>query len=165
MAADAAGFDVARLARADGWEIWDDERLAGSGFLALAIPEPLTGGPLVIAVDATLSEPARRYAIAHELGHYELRHAPKVLEHDRLYFALDARQGFGSFYRWLDTEQEIEANAFAALLLLPSVSLHDCCGVEDLAARCGVPVSLATLRVSMVAPTFGVGRASRLRVC
>lgn len=60
----------------------------------------------------------RRFSLAHELGHFELAH-DQVID-------FCAPSDFTTF----DKMREIEANAFAAELLLPEVALRKCCDVS-----------------------------------
>jgi Zn-dependent peptidase ImmA (M78 family) len=68
------------------------------------------GARAVISVAETLSPSERRWAIAHELGHFEI-HA------NANYIGLCTGEDLGSDYR--NSGREEEANAFAAELLMP----------------------------------------------
>jgi len=68
--------------------------------------------PAIIRVNATISPPGRkRFAIAHELGHLELKHSPGGLIEC-------ADREFLLWYK-SQNEKEVEANVFAAELLMP----------------------------------------------
>jgi len=68
---------------------------------------------VVIGVNATHPERRRRYTIAHELGHLVLHKGrPLVVDHVRVNFR-DAASSTATDY------EEIQANAFAAELLMP----------------------------------------------
>lgn len=73
--------------------------------------------PAIIRVNATIREPGRkRFAIAHELGHLELNHNPGgVTECAEKHFLL-----------WYEgqNQKEVEANLFAAELLMPEEMLR-----------------------------------------
>lgn len=68
--------------------------------------------PSVIRVNANIRQPGRkRFAIAHELGHLELKHNPgTVTECTERHFL---------FWYKGQNEKEVEANVFAAELLMP----------------------------------------------
>jgi len=67
----------------------------------------------VIAVNSNHHLNRRRFTIAHELGHYLLHHRQGLFYDSRLTFFRDPRSSEG-----IDA-QEIEANKFAASLLMP----------------------------------------------
>lgn len=69
-------------------------------------------GRAIIAVNANDPVSRRRFTIAHELGHYVLEHQGDVFV-DRTILRRDARSSNAV------DRQEIEANAFAAALLMP----------------------------------------------
>lgn len=95
----------------------------------------------------------QRFTIAHELGHYLLHHEESTLFVDStLTFYRDATSANGRI------EQEIEANTFAAEILMPSkflrqhlgdraIDLHDDVAVSRLAARFGVSAQALTIRL------------------
>jgi Zn-dependent peptidase ImmA (M78 family) len=77
------------------------------------------GGSTVIAVQETDSLSRQRFTIAHEIGHFHLRHQFEPGEHvhvDRghLITPRNSRSSTGGDLK------EIEANQFAACLLMPS---------------------------------------------
>src|SRR2546425_1729848 len=68
--------------------------------------------PAIIRVNAKISPPARkRFAIAHELGHLRLNHNPGAPTEC-------TEKDFLLWYKG-ENEQEVEANTFAAELLMP----------------------------------------------
>lgn len=68
--------------------------------------------PAIIRVNKSISPPRRkRFAIAHELGHYELRHSPGAPTEC-------AERQFLLWYK-SQNQKEVEANLFAAELLMP----------------------------------------------
>lgn len=91
----------------------DDDSV--SGFLAR-----LPGRHAVIGVNATHSEKRRRFTIAHELGHFFLHgeQGQQEVHIDRTrQFAVKLRSAASSRG---DDAEEIEANQFAAELLMPT---------------------------------------------
>lgn len=101
----------------------------------------LEDGP-VIAVNEDQSPGRQRFTIAHELGHYLLRH------HDRFHVDLSAHSEAGEppGYNWL---HERQANEFAADLLMPAAM------VRREAINAKSPRSLARrFRVSPVAMSY-----------
>jgi transcriptional regulator with XRE-family HTH domain len=129
--------NVAQIARSCGIRIIAkplDDSLSG------AILE-LEDGP-VIAVNEDQSPGRQRFTIAHELGHYLLRH------HDRFHVDLSAHAEAGEppGYNWL---HERQANEFAADLLMPAAM------VRREAINAKSPRSLARrFRVSPVAMSY-----------
>ena len=129
--------NVAHIARSCGIRIVAqplDDSLSG------AILE-LEDGP-VIAVNEDQAPGRQRFTIAHELGHYLLRH------HDRFHVDLSAHAEAGEppGYNWL---HERQANEFAADLLMPAGM------VRREAIKAKSPRSLARrFRVSPVAMSY-----------
>jgi len=72
------------------------------------------GGKATIAINKTDSENRKRFSIAHECGHYVLKHKGELFVDN---FVLNKRDKRSSYA--ID-QKEIEANAFAAALLMPS---------------------------------------------
>ncbi|WP_263367524.1 ImmA/IrrE family metallo-endopeptidase [Edaphobacter bradus] len=70
-----------------------------------------------IAVNATQHTNRKRFTIAHELAHYLLDHKDKDEDHIDWKFTVIRRDGKSSE---ASDVQEIEANTFAACLLMPS---------------------------------------------
>src|ERR1700676_3692211 len=73
--------------------------------------------PAIIRVNATIPQLGRkRFAIAHELGHMELKHNPGA----------PTECGEKQFIQWYKTQNnsEVEANLFAAELLIPEAILR-----------------------------------------
>lgn len=79
-----------------------------------------------IEVDASASHKRRRFTIAHELGHIELGH---VAQSDVKYRDTDLDQG-NAYIGYAD-RTEIEANAFAAELLMPGDMFFHLCIREN----------------------------------
>ncbi len=113
----------------------------------------LRGGQAAIGVNEAHPPRRQRFTIAHELGHYLLhRDAASLFVDEGLTFYRDRSSGDGVY------QQEIEANAFAAELLMPQrllrdhlgsqrVDLHDDVAVTRLAAKFGVSVQALTVRL------------------
>lgn len=81
--------------------------------------------PAVIGVNSSHHRNRQRYTIAHELGHFTLNHRPRSqgttvhLDPDLAPIFRDEQSEQGTNTR------EIEANAFAAELLMPAELLHE----------------------------------------
>lgn len=106
-------------------------------------------GVATIGVNSSHADTRRRFTIAHELGHYLLH---KQLSHvfvDAVYFR-DQESSDGTMLH------EIEANAFAAELLMPESILRERFGYHPIADldEDAIKIEAATLRVSMQALTI-----------
>lgn len=121
------------------------------------LPDELSGfllheqGTVILGVNSLHSRRRQAFTIAHELGHYLLHPRANFVDHKILYFrnsrssqAVDA--------------QEMEANEFAAELLMPSrflakllkgetVDLEDDDRIEVLAKKLGVSTQALTFRL------------------
>jgi Zn-dependent peptidase ImmA (M78 family) len=75
-------------------------------------------GP-IIGVNSTEFPQRKRFTIAHELGHFVLGHGREGLFVDNFKLFRDAKTATGEEYK------EIEANAFAASLLMPSTLVRE----------------------------------------
>ncbi|MFS0490821.1 ImmA/IrrE family metallo-endopeptidase [Leadbetterella byssophila] len=83
-------------------------------------------GKRTIGVNIHEDEKRQRFTIAHELGHYFLDHlngAEIILDTKRLYRNLNSGMGVN--------KQEVEANAFAAALLMPKEEIIKALKVES----------------------------------
>ncbi len=134
------------------------ERL-GISVVAQPMEEAVSGvlvvrdGRAAIGVNQAHHPHRQRFTIAHELGHYLLHSGDTRLFVDAgLTFYRDDSSADGTY------AQEIEANAFAAELLMPEhllkqclgnqkVDLHDDLAVARLAARFGVSGQALTIRL------------------
>lgn len=89
---------------------------------------------IIIGVNALHAKTRQRFTIAHELGHLVL-HEGHLVHYDRAPFRINLRNAVSS--QAVDSD-EIEANRFAAELLMPEIFLK-----KDMAAqqRLGVDVS------------------------
>lgn len=95
----------------------------------------------IVGVAGSLALPQRRFAVAHELGHFELHpaHSYAALCHDK-----DLRESYRRDGR------EAEANAFAAEFLMPERLVGRMCDVDDV--NWGVVREIATgFQVSLTA--------------
>jgi Zn-dependent peptidase ImmA (M78 family) len=110
------------------------------------------GGELVIGVNNTQSLARQRFTIAHEFGHYLLHEGIST------HFDRDFKVNFRSTESSQATNvEEIEANFFAASILMPKAFLdHDHAveqldsdsGVKELARRYGVSQHAMSLRLA-----------------
>jgi Zn-dependent peptidase ImmA (M78 family) len=80
-------------------------------------------GNVVIAVNNTHADVRKRFTVAHELGHLVLHQGrPVIVDH-----VVRARINLRDHRSSLATErEEIEANRFAANLLMPAELIHSC---------------------------------------
>jgi len=113
----------------------------------------LNGHRAAIGVNENHHLHRQRFSIAHELAHYMLhRDAANVFVDSTLTFYRDGRSAEGVY------EQEIEANAFAAELLMPAelvryevkrseVDIHDDVAIARLAARFKVSQQALMIRL------------------
>lgn len=104
----------------------------------------------LITVNSTEGPQRRRFTAAHELGHYLLhRDLMDGKGHlDRLY----SEGGNDNPYEPLSPAHEVQANQFAASLLMPAATLRDLYdpqidNVRDLAELCSV--SMAAMRIRL----------------
>jgi Zn-dependent peptidase ImmA (M78 family) len=87
------------------------------------LPEDLSGflvhekGAVVIGVNSLHPKPRQTFTVAHELGHYHLHPANNFIDRKLIYFR-DTRSTTAV------DRKEIEANQFAANLLMPERFLH-----------------------------------------
>lgn len=75
-------------------------------------------GKCVIAINANHSPARRSYTLSHEIGHAVLAHTGDFFVDKTYINKRDATSSMGTDYR------EIQANQFAASLLMPKVLLH-----------------------------------------
>ncbi len=116
----------------------------------------------IIGVNSTQPETRRRFTIAHELGHL-LLHEGQEIRYDRD-FRVNLRSDESS--KGINVE-EVEANFFAASLLMPehmlsadiragSIDLEEVEGVGEIARSYGVSAQAMTLRLARL-----LGRPNR----
>lgn len=138
-----APIDVKRVARSMGIEVRLDELEANThGMFVRRLSRE------VILVNRHDHLHRQRFTIAHELGHAVLHAGDRVF----VDYRRDARSASGAFL------EEVEANAFAAELLMPAALLTECIKnvdpwenddiVGDLARRLEVSVQALQIRVS-----------------
>ncbi|MEM7245998.1 MAG: ImmA/IrrE family metallo-endopeptidase [Acidobacteriota bacterium] len=107
----------------------------------------------IIRVREGLTSPRRRFCIAHELGHFLLHGGTSQLASCTLEMIDDYRA----------SREELEANAFAAELLLPRAAFQERCGagaptadrVRTLADEFGVSLTATLWRTAELGPTPG----------
>lgn len=121
------------------------------------------GGRRIIVVNRAHSDVRKRFTIAHELGHLALHRGDKVhVDHD---FRINLRDPSSATAENVD---EIEANAFAANLLMPAqwiwsaldeapIDLADDGQMADLATRFGVSQHALLIRIAALNP-FASGK-------
>jgi Zn-dependent peptidase ImmA (M78 family) len=145
--------DVERIAKRLGLKVVDFD--LGEDISGLLISK---GDSTVIAVQENDHPNRKRFTIAHEIGHYHLRHQFEPGEHvhvDRghLIMPRNSRSSEGT------DRKEIEANQFAACLLMPSkllmrsikaLKVGSLCDdhVEELANEFEVSEQAMTIRLS-----------------
>lgn len=103
---------VEKIAKAEGVPIVE---MTFNGEISGALIR--SGGSSGIAVNATHHQNRKRFTIAHELAHFLLDHKDQDEDHIDWKFTIIRRDGKSS--RASDA-QEIDANAFAASLLMPA---------------------------------------------
>lgn len=143
--------DVERIARAHGLEVTYrpmEETVSGM----LVIKERRA----IACINARHHPHRRRFTLAHELGHYLLhREQARVFIDASPIFFRDERASEGTDHR------EVEANRFAASLLMPEAALRELVGtgpldlfderaVQRLAMRFGVSPQAMTIRLAML---------------
>ena len=112
----------------------------------------IVDGTPVIGVNSSHSKARQRFTIAHELGHLTL-HGPQTFVDRRFVFRRDQKAASGS------DRQEIQANMFAAELLMPKAWLRrdiddqgfdfgDDDALGELARRYGVSQSAMAFRLA-----------------
>jgi Zn-dependent peptidase ImmA (M78 family) len=138
---------VERIARALDIEVCRTPAGANlSGFLAHG-----DGVRPVIGVNQTEAPNRQRFTIAHELGHFVLHASEPIHVDERASVRVSRRSPLSSTGEDI---QEVEANTFAAELLMPKVFLE-----EDLAN--GPPVDLADdRRLKVLARRYEVSAAA-----
>lgn len=101
--------DVERLARLEGLRVVEEQLESEiSGMLYRE------GGHAVIIINQNDAPVRKRFSIAHELGHYHLHASSSVFVDRRVRFR-DSTSSQGTI------KEEIEANNFAAELLMPEI--------------------------------------------
>lgn len=156
--ADGPPVDVAEVARSLGAEVHYVPAPADvSGMLSQE------NGEVVIGVNANHHPNRKRFSIAHEIGHWRLHlgdQLPLFVDESTVYFRDDASS------KAIDPN-EIEANAFAAALLMPRsfllsdlvgkrVDMNDDVEISRMARRYQVSVQALTLRLNNLALIDGL---------
>lgn len=140
-------IDLRRIAESLGATVVE-EPFIGAGMSGVLIREP--GKRPIIGVNKGDVEPRKRFTIAHELGHLLLHNDPYHV--DTQIHLRDRRSSTA------ESIAEVEANQFAANLLMPARMLQkdllamdviDIDGAaEELAAKYGVSLQAMTLRIA-----------------
>jgi len=109
------------------------------------------GDRSLILVSAEDPAPRVRFTIAHELGHHYFKHLQRVDELTRIH---DTRESLRQAHDWW----EVQANAFAAELLIPGAAVErwhterrggpiDLEAIVDLACRSGTSLAMSRIRL------------------
>ena len=106
---------VEAMADAEGMRIVEGPLRGARGRLSSGLT------PIIRIAENTIEEGARRFTIAHEIGHHVLRHPCK----DAGGACASARAAASLDSSWRD--YEAEANAFASELLMPRHLVAECC--------------------------------------
>jgi Zn-dependent peptidase ImmA (M78 family) len=109
--------DVDKVARGLGYKVvfkyFDDDELSGTVFTDV-------GGSITLGINTFHAPVRQRFSIAHEIGHAQMHIAGKQAN-DELFVDPPARTLFRDGKASLgEYKQEIEANQFAAALLMPA---------------------------------------------
>lgn len=144
----------------------DIDKVAQSLGLSVIYMEIPSSGMLIrrdsieaIVVRASDSPARQRFTIAHECGHAELHPRQPAYDHRR-----DERSALGS------DKEEVEANAYAAHLLMPELELRsrlngpldphwDAARIEELAETFGVSAVAMTTRLGTLSLLHGKVRS------
>ncbi|MFA6116110.1 MAG: ImmA/IrrE family metallo-endopeptidase [Sphingomonas sp.] len=147
----------------------------GAEIRALELADDISGvlyrdlGRRIIVVNRTHSEVRRRFTIAHELGHLALHRGDKVhVDHEFRVNLRDPRSATA------ENVEEVEANAFAANLLMPAewiwaeldqhlIDPGDDSQISALAERYCVSQQALLIRVATLSSAAGEIAASRSR--
>lgn len=111
-----APIPVEKIAKAEGLPIVE---MTFNGEISGALIR--SGGSSGIAVNASHHPNRKRFTIAHELAHFHLKHKDQDEDHIDWKFTIIRRDGKSST---ASDAQEIDANAFAAILLMPAPFLR-----------------------------------------
>lgn len=123
---------IRQIARDEGWRIHYTERLAPLYGFAV-----VHGSVHLMQINADVTDPYQRFAIAHEMGH--------VLNGDRVSLHLCAAGG--RLAQWTSRRMERQADLAAARLLIPPAAF-EAGSIAEIAAACEVPRELVELLVS-----------------
>jgi Zn-dependent peptidase ImmA (M78 family) len=150
-------IDLALVARALGAEVRELDLAADiSGILYRE------GNRRIVIVNRAHPDVRKRFTIAHELGHLALHRGDKVhVDHQFRINLRDPRSATA------ENVEEVEANAFAANLLMPAdwvwraledepIDLNDDSQIAELASRFGVSQHALLIRIAALNP-FSMG--------
>lgn len=115
------------------------------------------GNRAVIGVNSQHSVNRRRFSIAHELGHFDLHSGDTYIDRGYRVHFRDLESGSGT------KREEMEANAFAAALLMPAKLVRDAFAKQpfELAEDDDLEMLARKFRVSTQAMTY---RLMKLRI-
>lgn len=115
------------------------------------------GNRAVIGVNSQHSVNRRRFSIAHELGHFDLHSGDTYIDRGYRVHFRDLESGSGT------KREEMEANAFAAALLMPARLVRDAFEKQpfELAEDDDLEILARKFRVSTQAMTY---RLMKLRI-
>jgi Zn-dependent peptidase ImmA (M78 family) len=139
-----AHIDIEAIARYAGATLFDDS-LEGATARLMRV----RGKAVIRVSDRTTNPGARRFSIAHELGHLVLGHRfraiPRHVNPERfLALACERRRGHA-------VDIEVEANTFGAESLMPAPMVHRHCDLVRGADLSSVRAIADTFRTSLVA--------------
>lgn len=137
--------DVYGIARAEGIAVLEYALDDATSGLIVKAPD----GTVTIGVNIAHAKTRRRFTVAHELGHFKMHNGGAEMFVDKR----DRRAALG-----ID-KREIEANRFAAALLMPEpllykmlggdlVNASDASRLQELAEDCAVSLHAMMLRLS-----------------
>lgn len=141
--------DILKHLIAQGIKVEFYERDFGEGRKGIQITDPEKESDLIIAINKNQHEHSKRFTAGHELGHYFLKHNKHRHEHcvDIFEKGKEARDPL-----------EMEANQFAAELLMPTYILK-----EDLKNNVGnIQVLAAKYNVSKLAMGWKIAKTNGL---
>lgn len=139
--------DIFKYLKEQGIEVEFYERDLGDGYRGLQITDPEEENDLIIAINKNQHENSKRFTVGHELGYYFLKHN----QHRHIYHLDVLEAGKIDLI-------ELEANQFAAELLMPTYILK-----EDLKNNVGDIQTLATkYKVSTLAMGWKISNTAGL---
>lgn len=129
---------IYHIAQEEGWEVRFRDELPDAYGVAV-----VTDVARVMVVRGSMTSEAKRYTVAHEMGHLLCGHRAGV----HLHAPDDTRQRIGNRHR---ARQESEADMVAAAILIPREVARQATSLAEITRRCKVPKSLAKIRASML---------------
>lgn len=138
---DPSGIDISKIILGRG-AFYYEKPLKGKEGQIISV-----GGRSIITINSSIEfEPKKRFTTAHELGHFELHKDYPIIS--------DTENDLISWFQGNNTSLEIEANEFAAELLMPTAIFQNECHkrrfgpnmIEYLAKRFKVSKTVAILK-------------------